>query len=225
MLGGDLATRYPIRIAAGILHKATDIEEWLLESSMMLPHGRAEAEIILAQLRKGNIPTGTTSCGRILDAIAVVLGVCNERTYEGEPAMKLESAAIKGKDSLKLEPRIEGNTLNTTGLIKEVFEQRNKHSPADLAYSAQLYLARGLAQLAIQQANCVGTKNIGFSGGVAYNQQITTAIKEIVQKNKLNFFTHQKLPAGDGSISFGQAYAACTQNRKIGTHLSWSTMA
>jgi hydrogenase maturation protein HypF len=211
LLGGDLATRYPIRMAAGILHQVTNIENWLFENSAVLPHGGAEAEIILEQLRKGNIKTTTTSCGRILDAIAVVLGICNERTYEGEPAMKLESVAIKERDVLKLEPRFEGNTLNTTCLVKEVFEQRNKYSPNDLAFSTQLYLARGLAHLTIQEAKRLGIKNVGFSGGVAYNQHITSAIRKIIEENRLNFFVHEKLPAGDGCISLGQAYAACTQ--------------
>jgi hydrogenase maturation protein HypF len=211
MLGGDLATRYPIRIAAGILHQTIDIKNWLLKNSAILPYGRAEAETILEQLTKGNVKTKTTSCGRILDAIAFILGICNERTYEGEPAMKLESAAIKGKDILKLEPEFEGDTLNTTWLIKEVFEQRNKFSPNDLACSAQLYLAHGLAQMATQEAKHSGIKNIGFSGGVAYNQHITSTIKRIIKQNKLNFFVHEKLPTGDGCISLGQTYAASTQ--------------
>jgi hydrogenase maturation protein HypF len=211
MLGGDLATRYPIRMVAGILHEVTNIDDWLFENSAVLPHGRAEAEIILDQLKKGNVQTTTTSCGRILDAIAVLLNVCSERTYEGEPAMKLESAAIKGRDVLKLEPRFEGNTLNTTWLVKEVFEQRNKHSPNDLACSAQLYLARGVARLATQEARRLGIENVGFSGGVAYNQHITSAIRRSIEENKLRFFVHEKLPAGDGCISLGQAYAACTQ--------------
>ena len=39
----------------------------------------------------------TTSTGRILDAVSSLLGICYERTYEGEPALKLESAALNGK--------------------------------------------------------------------------------------------------------------------------------
>ena len=213
MLGGDLATRYPVRMAAGILHQTVGIADWLLTNSANLPHGRAEAEMILKQLEKGQVTSKTTSCGRILDAISAVLGICNERTYEGEPAMKLESTAIKGKDVLKLEPKLEGNVLNTTLLVKEVFEQRNKFSTADLAYSAQAYLARGLAQLAVEQAKQLGIKHVGFSGGVAYNMHIATVMRKVVEKNGLEFFVHKKLPAGDGCISFGQAFAASLQRQ------------
>jgi hydrogenase maturation protein HypF len=208
MLGGDLATRYPIRMAAGILHQTADIKNWLFANSTNLPHGKAEAEIILKQLESNEPLLKTTSCGRILDAISAILGVCSERTYEGEPAMKLESVAINGKDVLKLQPKFEKNVLNTTFLVKEVFEQRNKFSNADLAYSAQSYLARGLAQLAVEQAELLGVRHIGFSGGVAYNEHMTSTIREIIGKNGLKFVVHEKLPAGDGCISFGQAIAA-----------------
>ena len=211
MLGGDLATRYPIRMAAGILHRAVDIVEWLFANSTSLPHGKAEAEIILKQLKTNESALKTTSCGRVLDAISIILGICNERTYEGEPAMKLESTAINGENVLKLEPKFEGNILNTTILVKEVFEQKSKFSKVDLAYSAQYYLAQGLAQLATEQAKQLGIKHVGFSGGVAYNEHITSIIRRTVEKNGLNFLVHKKLPAGDGCISFGQAFAASLQ--------------
>ncbi|MEM2102007.1 MAG: Sua5/YciO/YrdC/YwlC family protein, partial [Candidatus Bathyarchaeia archaeon] len=209
MLGGDLATQYPIRMAAGILHQTTDITEWLFANAHDLPHGETEAKIILKQLEAKEPIIKTTSFGRVLDAAAAILGICAERTFEGEPAMKLESAAIYGKDVLGLEPEIDGDTLNTTVLITELCEKRGKFSAADLAYSAQSYLAKGVAHIAVEQAKKMGVKCIGFSGGVAYNEHITCTIRKFVEKNGLNFFVHEKLPAGDGCISFGQVYAAC----------------
>ena len=65
-----------------------------MQNSAHLPFGETEAKLILNQLKKGIGTVETTSCGRVLDAVAAVLGVCFERSYEGEPAMKLESAAI-----------------------------------------------------------------------------------------------------------------------------------
>lgn len=209
MLGGDLATQYPIRMAAGILHQTTDITKWLFANADHLPHGETEAEVILKQLEAREPVIKTTSFGRMLDAAAAILGVCAERTYEGEPAMKLESAAVNGKDVLKLEPEIEGDTLNTTVLVTELFEKRSEFSVADLAYSAQSYLAKGVAHMAVEQAKRMGLKRVGFSGGVAYNEHITCTIRKNIEKNGLNFFVHEKLPTGDGCISFGQVYAAC----------------
>ena len=105
LLGGDLASRYPARLAVAMLQKAgINPQEWLLQNSNMLSHGKTEAELILSQLEKGNNGPKTTSCGRVLDAVSALLGVCAVRSYEGEPAMKLESAALAGRDVLQLEP-------------------------------------------------------------------------------------------------------------------------
>jgi len=153
----------------------------------------------------------TTSCGRVLDAVSAILGICYERTYEGEPAMKLESAAIKGKDVLKLQPIIKNGILNTTAIVHQIFNQRNTYSVNDLAFSAQSYLAKGLAQIAVEEAQSLGVKAIGFSGGVAYNQHITQTIRKVVEENGFKFVVHELVPPGDGGISFGQTVAVAWQ--------------
>ena len=205
LLGGDMATRYPLRIAAGVLCKTTDVAPWLLKHSKHLPYGETEAKLILQQLQNGVAFTETTSCGRVLDAVAAVLGVCCERTYEGEPAMKLESAAVKGKDALNLTPIIYGNVLNTTQMLHAVFENIGKVSLADLAYSAHAYLARGLASLAVEKALAHGFKAVGFSGGASSNQILTEVMRGTVKAAGLRFLIHQVVPPGDGGVSFGQA--------------------
>ncbi len=208
LIGGDLATRYPLRVAAGILHEKVDVQRWLLQNQQHFPHGEKEVQIILHHLEKRSKIIETTSCGRVLDAVAAVLGICYERTYEGEPAMKLESAAIKGKDSLKLEPVINGNVLDTTQLLLEIFENREKHSKADLAYSAHAYLGKGLATLAVEKALEKGVKTVGFSGGVACNEILVLIMRRVVESSGLEFLVHEAVPPGDGGLSFGQAVVA-----------------
>jgi hydrogenase maturation protein HypF len=205
LVGGDVATRYPLRMAAGILSKRLNVEPWLFEHIGYLPHGVVEAKLILQQLEKGIGFIETTSCGRILDAVAACLGVCYERTYEGEPAMKLESTAIRGKDALKMKPVISGNVLDTTQMLFEVFENVGKVPLADLAYSAHAYLARGLASLAVEKAVDRGVKAVGFSGGAASNQILAETMRRTVETAGLKFLTHESVPPGDGGVSFGQA--------------------
>ena len=205
LTGGDLATRYPLRVAAGILSKRIKIEDWLLENAQRFPYGKEETLILVDQLRKGFGVSETTSCGRVLDAIAAILGICYERTYEGEPAMKLESAAIDGKDVLSLEPTIENGILETTRMVYEVFANREKHSKTDLAYSAHAYLARGLATLAIENVVKNDVKAIGFSGGAACNGILASIMRKTVKDAGLQFVVHSAVPPGDGGVSFGQA--------------------
>jgi len=208
LIGGDMATRYPLRAAAGILHKQVDLGNWLLQNIERFPYGEEEIRIILRQLEKSGAVIKTTSCGKVLDAVAAVLGVCYERTYEGEPAMKLESLATRGRDILKLEPTIEGDILNTTAILLETFENREKLSKADLAYSAHMYLAKGLAILAIEKALENDVKTIGFSGGVACNELLALKMREIIESSGLRFLVHEAVSPGDGCLSLGQAFVA-----------------
>ena len=91
MPGGDLATRFPERMLYGILPE---------EACLDILRHRGWSEVELGVLRKQvatqfNV-TMTSSTGRVLDAAAALLGICRERTYDGEPAMKLEAAAAAG---------------------------------------------------------------------------------------------------------------------------------
>jgi hydrogenase maturation protein HypF len=206
LLGGDVASRFPLRVAVGMLAKAgVEVEPWLMQNSAHLPFGETEANLILDQLEKGLGTVETTSCGRVLDAVAAVLGVCFERSYEGEPAMKLESAAVTGKDVLNLKPILHGDTVDTTCMLRSIFENKEKLSTANLAYSAHAYLAKGLASLAVEKALTLGVKAVGFSGGAACNQILAKVTRETVESAGLRFLVHEAVPAGDGGVSFGQA--------------------
>jgi hydrogenase maturation protein HypF len=205
LLGGDVATKYPLRIAAGILSKKTFVDQWVLENSARLPYGETEAHLILDQLKKGISVPETTSLGRVLDAASAIIGVCFERTYEGEAAMKLESIAISGKDALGLSPLVSGNVLDTSELLLAVFENRAKLSRADLAYSVHAYLGKGLAALAVEKALEQNVKTVGFSGGAAVNILLAQIMRKTVEAAHLRFVVHESIPPGDGGVSFGQA--------------------
>jgi hydrogenase maturation protein HypF len=206
LLGGDVASRYPLRVAVGMLAKAgVKVEPWLMQNSAHLQFGETEANLILGQLGRGVGTVETTSCGRVLDAVAAVLGVCYERSYEGEPAMKLESAAVTAKDTLNLKPILHGDILDTTYMLKSIFEKKEKLSKGDLAYSAHAYLAKGLASLAVEKALALSVKDVGFSGGAACNQILAKVMRKTVEDAGMRFLVHEAVPAGDGGISFGQA--------------------
>ena len=128
------------------------------------------------------------------------------RTYQGEPAMKLESCAREGEDVLNLEPEFSGQVLKTSQLAETIFENRTVYPVSDLAYSTQLYLAEGLAELALSVAYNEDVQAIGFSGGVGYNEHITNTLKKKIEGEGFGFYVHTRLPAGDGGISFGQAF-------------------
>jgi hydrogenase maturation protein HypF len=211
MIGGDLATKYPLRMVAGILEEEPEVADWLLERREQFRHGEEEVNTLLKQLHSAHATT--TSCGRVLDAISAILGLCYERTYEGEPAMKLESAALGGKDVLKLQPVLKTDVIEMTSMVHEVFANIRRLRVQDLAYSAQSYMARSLGESAITAANELGLKTVGFTGGVACNEAITRILRAALESEGFRFLVHRSVPPGDGGLSFGQAVVAAKTRR------------
>lgn len=212
MPGGDLATRFPMRMVAGILHGSMDDARLLgiLGANM----GETEARVVLTQIERRVNVAYSSSAGRVLDAVAALLGVCYRRTYEGEPAMKLESYAFSGDAEKVRLPcglvRKGGMTLvDSRGLLlaaaDAMAEGRDRH---DIAAAAQVSLARALAGQACEAAKDSGAAVVGLSGGVAVNAAIGRAIEDHVRGEGLGFVTNRRLPCGDGGVSFGQAVLA-----------------
>jgi len=205
MPGGDLATKYPIRMLLSILKD----EELIKNYAHQFKYGEMEIENIFKQLDKGINVGITTSTGRVLDSVSAALEICNERTYEGEASMKLESAAYYSTTDLELPLIIEDNVLNTTEIVKEAINLYLKgHKKADIANAVQKTVAIGLSEIAINCADKKGLVDIGATGGVFYNEAITNACKNHIESNEYNFIQHKNTCCGDGSVSLGQAIVA-----------------
>jgi len=99
---------------------------------------------------------------------------------------------------------IKGDKIMVKEIFEEIFENLKRYRREDLAFTAQKYIATSLAELAIEKADSEGVKNIGISGGCAYNDFITTEIARRVKREGLNFYQNEKVPCGDGGVSFGQ---------------------
>jgi len=218
MPGGDLATRFPERMLYGILP-----EDGVLD--LLATRGWTDIElgVLTKQLgRKVNV-SYTSSTGRVLDAVSALLGLCRERTYDGEPAMKLESAACLGTPTpwdLEFITTGGAEVLSTRALCREAFRQLNrisvddeKRGIYDIAASFQYNLARGIATIATNAAGERGLRDIALSGGVAINSAIRNTIKDEIVKSGCNYVVNREYPLGDGCISFGQCVSAAMVKR------------
>lgn len=221
MPGGDLCARYPARMFMSALSEAWSVEEAvkLVMSNYLdgFRYGEAEVNLVANQLKKRS-HTYTTGAGRVLDAASAMLKVCYERTYEGEPAIKLEALASEGNpDGVKPPIEIEEDGggclwLKTHLILAEAFEAFNRGARrADVAAAVQEALAKGLAHMAIEAARREGLKTVGFSGGVAYNDYITRRVRIMVEDEGMRFYRHVRAPSGDGGIALGQLAIAAVK--------------
>ncbi len=229
-VGGDSATRYPAKMLFSILRNFLSVPE--AEKYMNEAFSPDDLTLLDKQrTEKFNAPL-TSSCGRVLDAAAFLLGFCNERTYDGRPAMLLEANSF---GPLPLAPVVKDNVLMTTPLFEFLVTNLEKDKKR-LAATVQRYLAEGLYEIAQQfatgrmdlnevrgarerEAESYSTYGEGSSN--RSNEEIrqihTPSNKPIVWTGGCAYNTimtgfmleqgvlvNKNIPAGDGGISFGQ---------------------
>ncbi|MFZ1719840.1 MAG: carbamoyltransferase HypF [Candidatus Moraniibacteriota bacterium] len=202
-LGGDSATRYPHKMLYALLRTFLSPEETnLLMKERFSP---VELEVLEKQLTHAFNAPLTSSCGRILDAAAALLGLYMERTYDGRGAMLLEAHS---SNPFSLSPVIDGSILRTTPLFAYLVEHIHEDT-GRLAATVQHYLAEGLYAIAAKKQ-----KPIVWAGGCAYNRIMSTYFLE------RGVLVNREVPSGDGGISFGQisAYLANSGNNITGRH-------
>jgi len=152
------------------------------------------------------------SFGRFLDSISCYLDICCKRSYDGEPAIKLERYLSRGKKNYDFQTEIINNevkVIKTLPLFRELFKQKNEKTLTeqdkyDLAFSMVLKALESMVQVAFEEASERNITKIGITGGVAYNLPIVRMVKDASEKQGLTLITHNNVPCGDGGISVGQ---------------------
>jgi hydrogenase maturation protein HypF len=200
LIGGDKAVSDPKRLVFGI--------------SEILGLGSSYYDDNTADILKKALKSSPESCsfGRFLDAISCHLGICCKKTYDGEPAIKLEKYLNMGEKKYDFECEIEEKdvmVMKTLPLFEQLFEHSSsdditEKNIADLAYSMVSCVLEKMVDTAANSAKDLGIPYIGLSGGVAYDLPIVRIIKNEIEKHDLKPLLHNNVPCGDGGISVGQ---------------------
>ena len=160
--------------------------------------------IVLDKMMRTNV--GCSSMGRLMDALSSQLGVCSHRSYDGEPAMKLERLLHKGKRHPDIIAESRNGEIATAPLFAQVEDM--ELSAADAAYSVVECVLQEMVQIAREEAERKGIQNIGLTGGVSYNKIVMNIVSNAVKENGMNMVLHDRVPNGDGGIAVGQAAIA-----------------
>jgi len=216
MPGGDLCAYNPYRMLISGLTLTMDDDEIrdITENHILeaLPNGLCERELILKQARLESV-IKTSSSGRFLDSIASLLDLSYRRTYEGEPAMRLEACAEEGNpNKITVTPEIEYKNekyvLKIDNTLKYLIINKNRYKKQDIAAFAQKYLSLGFAEIAVEIARKENINTLVLSGGVTVNEYISNNIIEYLEKSGLRVLTNRKSSLGDGGSALGQSCIA-----------------
>lgn len=208
--GGEGAIRQPARIALELLHRAG--VEWSADLPPVKEVGRNGEHILRQQIPRGIGCTPTTSMGRLFDAVASLLGVCQAVTYEGQAATELEHVARAGCP-VPLPAVVNGGVIETVPMIRGLAEgMRRKVPVADLAAGFH-QAAIGATVIAVSRcARARAITTVGLTGGVFVNHLLLDGVRKKLTDNGFEVLVHQVLPCNDGGLALGQAVAAAASN-------------
>jgi hydrogenase maturation protein HypF len=146
--------------------------------------------------------------GRLFDAVASLLGVCQVVTYEGQAAVELEHLARRGQPSA-LDFIVTDGVLDSTPVIAGIVEGlRAGTLVADLAAGFHQAVVRASAAAAAQCAQAAGISVIGLTGGVFANRILLQGLRHGLSERGFEVLSHRIVPCNDGGLALGQAAIA-----------------
>ena len=179
--------------------------------------------VTATMIERGINSPRTSSMGRLFDAAAAILGICDKATYEGEPAIELEAAAWRALSSESACPtgNIAGfsvtessrpdacHVLNSRSLIEALLEGIRAGVPADrLALDFHVAVARSSARIASDICVPEGIDTVALSGGVFMNRLLLQLLTRELKSAGPTVLVPHTVPINDGCIAYGQAAVA-----------------
>ena len=209
--GGEGAVREPARIALDLLTRAR--VEWAPDLPPVAAVGENGLHVLRQQIPRGTGCVPTSSMGRLFDAVASLLGVCQQVSYEGQAAVELEHLA-RGGSPAELDFDVAGGLLDPAPVIAGLVEGLRGGIPAaDLAAGFHQAVIRATTRAAACCAESAGIATIGLTGGVFANRLLLQGLRESLTNRGYEVLTHRIVPCNDGGLALGQATIAAAAHQ------------
>jgi hydrogenase maturation protein HypF len=189
--GGEAAIREPWRTAAVYLERAdrpVPFERWPL----------------VRQSLRVNAPSAS-GVGRLFDAVAAILGLREQVSYEGQAAVELEQLA--GDAPASPYPWRFGDGA---ALVRAVHDDLAAGRPrAEIAAAFHESVAAGATAAC---ADAQEPRTVVLSGGSFQNLRLLASTRHRLEAEGFRVLTHRLVPPNDGGISYGQAAIAARRD-------------
>ena len=204
--GGDKAVEEPWRMAISVL-TAEGLEE----------EARRRFPVFKGQFVKKMLQTGfhsplTSSAGRLFDAVAAILGLCDVTTYEAQAAIRLQSIAnprLTDRYPFGVETGARPWVLDFGPTIHAILEERGKGVPiSEISAKFHNTVAASILHVCRYIRGQRELNVVALSGGVFQNDLLLRRTAEALQSRHFRVFTNTAVPLNDGGLAIGQAAVA-----------------
>jgi hydrogenase maturation protein HypF len=188
--GGEAAIREPWRLAALHLERGGLAVPW------------PAWELVRESLKLA--PVLTSGVGRLFDAVAALLGLCERTTYDGQAALRLEEAA-----GTRPARPYRWRFGDPTGLVLLCERDLRSGRPVhEIAARFHETLAESAAAACSESA---GPDTVVLSGGSFQNARLLASTRQRLERRGFRVITHCAVPPNDGGIGYGQVAVAATR--------------
>jgi hydrogenase maturation protein HypF len=222
--GGDRAVAEPWRMAASVLFQED------------LGGLGSREQQIEKMIKTGFNSPLTSSAGRLFDAVAALLGLCDTASYEAQAAIRLEAAAdarvthsyrfnlsFRASEESQTSDRIHSRdssparndkikVLDFGPTIRALIADRDHAEDIGLI-AAKFHNSVAAAILMVCQL-LRGERNIetvALSGGVFQNELLLRRTMDTLQAHGFTVFTNVAVPPNDGGLALGQIAVAAAR--------------
>jgi hydrogenase maturation protein HypF len=208
--GGESASRTPWRTAVAYA-QALGLE--IDDLPFLQQVDRRELETLGQQLEGGK-PSLTSCMENLMEAVAGLIGIRNETTYESQATIEMEVLARPFVSSVSGYPFVIETTQQGTvirlkellaALVQDVRSGRSVEMIAARFHKTVVDLALDVCRRARRSANL---NEVVLSGGVWQNQILMDLVRKELKHDGFTVYTHCQVPANDSGLALGQAVVA-----------------
>ena len=219
MPGGDAAVREPYRMAISALYRVHGKELFEQPLPFLSKVAAMERSLFLKMLERGINSPFTSSCGRLFDAVAALIGLRSSISYEGQAAIELEALAECGRASTPYPYLVRGEDCRSVDFAATFAaicaDLARCRRSADIARAFHQTVAAAVCEVCAGIREDTGRARVVLSGGVFQNRLLTEDVALMLGQAGFQVYCHRLVPPNDGGIALGQAVVA---GRRLRSH-------
>lgn len=150
--------------------------------------------------------------GRVFDAAAGLLGLCNHLQYEAQAAIQLEQAATRHIEAHGWPPpKADGWCISATGQFDFLPLLASLTPAAAVDFSAARFhatLVAGLTDWVMRAVASTGCYTLAWGGGCFLNKLLSVGLADQLAQRGIKVLRPVHTAPGDASIALGQAWVA-----------------
>ena len=205
LIGGDKAAKEPRRIALAMLWEIFGDRLWDLDLAPLRSFTNSELIIFKTLLTKPSSTIPTSSMGRLFDAVASLLGICQVASFEGQAAIALEQIC-ENTNTDDFYPMVKNDgEIGWKSLIQSILEDiQNQIAIATVATKFH----NSLVEMMVTIAKRIAIEKVLLTGGCFQNRYLTERAIQKLTQSGFQVYCHRNIPPNDGGIAAGQIMAA-----------------